>query len=127
MPNYLGDIPTYRLQKIAGRLSAKLTQILSNVSKANARALSSGRLPGETGLSASLNPRLAPGFHLRLDMNERTFDHARAADVAKTLSAIERLKPDFVNATIAELAIRDSFKPIIGTALVEAAALLKSI
>ncbi|MDE2367303.1 MAG: nucleotidyl transferase AbiEii/AbiGii toxin family protein, partial [Betaproteobacteria bacterium] len=48
-------------------------------------------------------------------------------DVAKALSAIERLKPDFVNATIAELAIRDSFKPIIGTALVEATALLESI
>jgi hypothetical protein len=48
-------------------------------------------------------------------------------DVVKTLSAIERLKPDFVNATIAELAIRNSFKPIIGTVLVEATELLKSI
>jgi hypothetical protein len=48
-------------------------------------------------------------------------------DVAKTLSAIERLKPDFVNAAIAELAIKDSFKPIIGTALEDATELLKSI
>lgn len=30
---------------------------------------------------------------------------------------MERLKPDFVNATIAELAIKDSFKPIANTAL----------
>jgi len=43
------------------------------------------------------------------------------------LSAIERLKPDFVNAAIAELAIKDSFKPIIGTALGDATELLKSI
>ena len=48
-------------------------------------------------------------------------------DVARTLSAIERLKPDFVNVTIAELAIKDSFKPIIGTALGDATELLKSI
>jgi Nucleotidyl transferase AbiEii toxin, Type IV TA system len=48
-------------------------------------------------------------------------------DVAKTLSAIERLKPDFVNATMAELAIKDSFKPIVGTALGDATELLKSI
>jgi len=48
-------------------------------------------------------------------------------DVAKTLSAIERLKPDFVNATIAELAINDSFRPIVGTALGDATELLKSI
>jgi hypothetical protein len=48
-------------------------------------------------------------------------------DVAKTLTAIERLKPDFVNAAIAELAIKDSFKPIIGTALEDATELLRSI
>jgi nucleotidyltransferase AbiEii toxin of type IV toxin-antitoxin system len=48
-------------------------------------------------------------------------------DVAKTLGAIERLKPDFVNATIAELAIKDSFKPIVGRALGDATELLKSI
>jgi len=48
-------------------------------------------------------------------------------DVAKTLTAIERLKPDFIEVTIAELAIKDSFKPIIGTALGEATELLKSI
>ena len=48
-------------------------------------------------------------------------------DVAQTLGAIERLKPDFVNATIAELAIKDSFKPIVATALGDAIELLKSI
>jgi Nucleotidyl transferase AbiEii toxin, Type IV TA system len=48
-------------------------------------------------------------------------------DVAKTLSTIERLKPDFVNATMAELAIKDSFKAIVGTALGDATELLKSI
>jgi hypothetical protein len=48
-------------------------------------------------------------------------------DVAKTLSAIERLKPHFVNAAIAELAIKDSFKPIVGTALGDAIELLKSV
>jgi hypothetical protein len=32
------------------------------VTRANARALKNGRLPGGTGLSASLKPRLAPGF-----------------------------------------------------------------
>ena len=48
-------------------------------------------------------------------------------DVAKTLSAIERLKPDFVNSTMAELAIKDSFKPIVGMALGDAIELLKSI
>lgn len=48
-------------------------------------------------------------------------------DVAKTLSAIERLKPDFVNATIAELAIKGSFRPIVGMALDDATELLKSI
>jgi hypothetical protein len=37
------------------------------------------------------------------------------------------LKPDFIEVTIAELAIKDSFKPIIGTALGGATELLKSI
>jgi hypothetical protein len=40
---------------------------------------------------------------------------------------IERLKPDFVNAAMVELAIKDSFKPIVGTALSDATNLLKSI
>ena len=48
-------------------------------------------------------------------------------DVAKTLSAIERLKPDFVNATIAELAIKDQFKQIARTAFEDAKAVLKSV
>ena len=48
-------------------------------------------------------------------------------DVAKALGAIELLKPDFVNAAMAELAIKDSFKPVVGTALGDATKLLKSI
>jgi hypothetical protein len=41
------------------------------------------------------------------------------------LLTIERLNPDFVNATIADLAIKDPFKPIAGTALEDAKALLR--
>jgi hypothetical protein len=37
------------------------------------------------------------------------------------------LKPDFVNATIAELAIKDDFNPIAGTALEDAKALLRLV
>ena len=48
-------------------------------------------------------------------------------DVAKTLGALERLKLDFVNATIAELTIKDPFKPVAETALEDAKALLRSI
>ncbi|WP_051390110.1 nucleotidyl transferase AbiEii/AbiGii toxin family protein [Bradyrhizobium sp. Ec3.3] len=48
-------------------------------------------------------------------------------DVAKTLGTLERLNPDFVNATIAELTIKDPFKPIAQTALEDAKALLQSI
>jgi hypothetical protein len=48
-------------------------------------------------------------------------------DVAKAISAIERLKPDFVNATIAELAIKDPFMPIAVAALEDAKAVLKSV
>ncbi len=48
-------------------------------------------------------------------------------DVAKTLGALERLKPDFVNATIAELTIKDPFKPVAETALEDAKALLLSV
>lgn len=48
-------------------------------------------------------------------------------DVAKTLSAIERLNPEFVGATIAELAIKESFKPIARTALKDTAELLRSV
>ena len=48
-------------------------------------------------------------------------------DAAKTLTAIERLKPDFVNATIAELIIKDPFKLIADTALEDAKAVLKAV
>jgi hypothetical protein len=48
-------------------------------------------------------------------------------DVAQTLRALERLKPDFVNATIAELTIKEPFKPVAETALEDAKALLRSI
>ena len=34
-----------------------------------------------------------------------------------TLAAIERLNPDFVNATIAELAIKPAYRPLVPTAL----------
>lgn len=47
-------------------------------------------------------------------------------DVAKTLLAVERLNPDFVNATIAELAIKDEYRPIVDTALEDTKALLRS-
>lgn len=40
---------------------------------------------------------------------------AHKDDVSKTLLAIDRLKPDFVNAAIAELAIREQFKPVAET------------
>lgn len=48
-------------------------------------------------------------------------------DVAKTLTAIERLSPDFVNTTIADLAIKERFKPVVKTALKEATDLLRSV
>lgn len=48
-------------------------------------------------------------------------------DVAKTVAAIARLNPDFVNATISELTIKDGFKPVASTALNDALTLLKSI
>lgn len=52
---------------------------------------------------------------------------AHRDDVDKTLLAIDRLKPDFINATIAELAIRDQFKPVAETALEDAKALLSCV
>lgn len=52
---------------------------------------------------------------------------AHKDDVGKTLLAIDRLKPDFVNAAIAELAIREQFKPIVETALEDAKVLLRSV
>lgn len=52
---------------------------------------------------------------------------AHKDDVSIALLAIERLNPDFVNATIAALAIKDPFKPIAGTALEDAKALLRLV
>lgn len=48
-------------------------------------------------------------------------------DVAKTLLAIEKLRPDFVKATIAALAIKPPYKPMAETALDDAKALLRSV
>lgn len=48
-------------------------------------------------------------------------------DVAQTLKAIERLKPDFVKATIAALAIKESYQTIAETALDDAKNLLRSV
>jgi hypothetical protein len=48
-------------------------------------------------------------------------------DVARTLAALDRLKPDFVNATIAELTIKDAFKLLAATAVEDTKSLLKSI
>jgi hypothetical protein len=48
-------------------------------------------------------------------------------DIARTLTAIERLSLDFVNTAIANLAIKDPFKPVVKTALKEATDLLRSV
>ena len=48
-------------------------------------------------------------------------------DVGKTLLAVDRLNPDFVNAAIAELAIRKQFEPVAETALKDAKELLSSV
>jgi hypothetical protein len=48
-------------------------------------------------------------------------------DIARTLLAIEQLKPDFVNATIADLAIKDGYKPLAETALEGAKEFLRSV
>lgn len=48
-------------------------------------------------------------------------------DVAATLTAIDRLSPDFVAATIAALAIDDAFRPVAATALDETKQLLRAI
>jgi len=49
------------------------------------------------------------------------------ADVAATLVAVDRLNPDFVRATIAALAIEDSYRQAAATALEDATELLRSI
>lgn len=48
-------------------------------------------------------------------------------DVARTLTVLERLNPDFVKMAIADLAIRAPYKPTIGTALNDARDLLRSV
>jgi chromosomal replication initiation ATPase DnaA len=48
-------------------------------------------------------------------------------DVARSLATIARLKPEFVNAAISDLAIKDEFKSLAATALDEATALLRFI
>lgn len=48
-------------------------------------------------------------------------------DVIQTLKAIEKLKPDFVKATIAELAIKHPYESVVETALDEAKDLLRSV
>jgi nucleotidyltransferase AbiEii toxin of type IV toxin-antitoxin system len=52
---------------------------------------------------------------------------AYKGDVTRTLLAIDRLNPDFVSATIAELAIKDQFKPIADTAINDAKELLRLV
>jgi hypothetical protein len=48
-------------------------------------------------------------------------------DVARTLTTIARLRPEFVNAAISELAIKDRFKPLAATGLDDAVDLLRSV
>jgi hypothetical protein len=48
-------------------------------------------------------------------------------EVQRTLGVIDRLKPDFVNRAIAQLAIKDRFRPIAETALQKASQLLRAV
>ena len=48
-------------------------------------------------------------------------------EVATTLAAIERLNPEFVNAAIAALAIKDAYRPVAHTAIADAKAFLQSV
>lgn len=48
-------------------------------------------------------------------------------DVASTLAAMDRLNPDFINATIAALAIDDKYRVVAATALDDAKALLRAV
>lgn len=48
-------------------------------------------------------------------------------DVATTLTAIDRLNPDFVHATIRDLAIKDAYRRVATTALEDTKELLRSI
>lgn len=47
--------------------------------------------------------------------------------VTSTLLAIDRLKPDFVNASIEQLLVKDAYKAVAKTALEKAKALLKAV
>jgi hypothetical protein len=48
-------------------------------------------------------------------------------DVVATLAAIDRLNPDFIRATIAALAIEETFQPVALTALEETRDLLRAV
>jgi hypothetical protein len=48
-------------------------------------------------------------------------------EVARTLAAIERQNPEFVNATIAQLSIKDPYIAIARTALEKAKEILKAV
>lgn len=48
-------------------------------------------------------------------------------DVTATLTAIGQLNPDFVDATIAALAVKEAYRTVAGTALDDARELLESI
>jgi hypothetical protein len=79
---------------------------------------------------SSIKPRdifdiAAAARHDRNSLIDALRDHKD--DVGKTLRAIDRLKPDFVNAAIADLAIREQFKPVAETALEDARAFLTSV
>ena len=72
---------------------------------------------------ASINPRdifdIAAAAGSGRDALIRTLRLYRE-DIARTLTTIERLRPEFVNAAISELAIKDKFRPLAATALDEA-------
>jgi hypothetical protein len=48
-------------------------------------------------------------------------------DVEITLKTIDKLNPDFVNGAIAQLSIRDKFRPIAKTALQQTRELLRAV
>jgi hypothetical protein len=52
---------------------------------------------------------------------------SRPIEVAKTLLALDRLNPDFVNAAIADMAIKDRYKSIAKTAIERTKAILHAV
>lgn len=48
-------------------------------------------------------------------------------DVESTLVAIDRMNPEFINATITALSISDDYQPVAETALAEATSLLRAV